>query len=74
MYGSIGVTALHKALEKSDDPLEAVKVLRGFKIDDHARAVEDKAKEAKLRSGARGMKARKELKKVEEEHVALVER
>ncbi|KAI5800151.1 P-loop containing nucleoside triphosphate hydrolase protein [Peziza echinospora] len=68
------VVALHKALERSEDPLEAVKVLRGFRVEDQVRAVEEKAKEAKLRSGARGMKARKELKKVEEEHVALVEK
>ncbi|KIK67559.1 hypothetical protein GYMLUDRAFT_37715 [Collybiopsis luxurians FD-317 M1] len=66
---------LQVALDNTQDPTAAVRILRQFKFDDEMRVLDEAKKAANLRSGARGMAARKELKiietRVEEKRVGL---
>ncbi|KAF5393463.1 hypothetical protein D9757_000474 [Collybiopsis confluens] len=56
---------LQQALENTQDPTAAVQTLRQFKLEDDLRILEEAKKTANLRSGSRGMAARKELKVIE---------
>ncbi|KAG7095360.1 hypothetical protein E1B28_006119 [Marasmius oreades] len=56
---------LRKALDDYNDPGAAVRVVRELKHEDHLKQLNDARKTAQLRSGARGLKARKELKTLE---------
>lgn len=70
---SYSILVLSAALESSaeSDPLAAARVLRRLKHEHKCSELEQAAKIAAYRSGARGMKARKELKALEEELVAV---
>lgn len=56
---------LRKALDDHHDPSLAVRVVRELKNEDRLKRLNDARKTAQLRSGARGIKARKELKSLE---------
>ncbi|CUS15497.1 unnamed protein product [Tuber aestivum] len=56
---------LKRALDNTDDPTDAVRVLRMLKHEGRMVELEEAKKAAALRSGTRGMKARKELKALE---------
>jgi ATP-binding cassette subfamily F protein 3 len=57
-------------LENIADPTAAVKTVRKLKHERRIRELEDAKKLATYRSGARGLKARKELRQLEEELAA----
>ncbi|KAF8655472.1 hypothetical protein AX16_003061 [Volvariella volvacea WC 439] len=59
--------ALRNALERSDDPAAAPRLLRKLKFERRLANLEEAKKTAALRSRARGLKARKELKELETE-------
>ena len=61
---------LHNALENSAEPAAAVRTLRAMKHEQRLLRLEEARKDAMLRSGTRGMKARKELKLLEEQVAA----
>ncbi|KAF8646482.1 hypothetical protein AX16_007194 [Volvariella volvacea WC 439] len=61
------VRTLRDALERSIDPTAAPRLLRKLKFERRLADLEEAKKTAALRSGARGMKARKELKELETE-------
>jgi len=63
---------LHNALENSAEAVAAVRTLRAIKHERRLLKLEEARKDAMLRSGTRGMKARKELKLLEEQ-VAVAE-
>ncbi|KAF9269694.1 ATP-binding cassette sub-family F member 3 [Marasmius fiardii PR-910] len=56
---------LRKALDDHNDPSAAVRAARELKHEDRLRQLNDARKTAQLRSGARGIKARKGLKSLE---------
>lgn len=56
---------LKRALDNTEDPTDAVRVLRMLKHEGRLVELEEAKKAATLRSGTRGMKARKELKALE---------
>ncbi|TFK66153.1 P-loop containing nucleoside triphosphate hydrolase protein [Pluteus cervinus] len=58
---------LRNALEHADDPVVVIKVARTLKFERKKEELEEAKKTAMLRSGARGMKARKELKDLEDQ-------
>ncbi|KAF9035096.1 P-loop containing nucleoside triphosphate hydrolase protein [Rhodocollybia butyracea] len=57
--------ALQQALDNTQDPTEAAIVVRTFQYEDELRVLEEAKKVANLRSGSRGIAARKELKVIE---------
>ncbi|RPA99883.1 P-loop containing nucleoside triphosphate hydrolase protein [Choiromyces venosus 120613-1] len=57
--------SLKKALDNTEDPTDAVRLLRMLKHEGRLTELEEAKKAATLRSGTRGMKARKELKALE---------
>ncbi|KIJ32247.1 hypothetical protein M422DRAFT_184807 [Sphaerobolus stellatus SS14] len=61
------VTLLKEALDNNADPAAAAKVVLQLKHETRLQELEEAMKMATLRSGARGMKARKELVALEEE-------
>ncbi|ESK98015.1 abc transporter [Moniliophthora roreri MCA 2997] len=65
---------LQQALNNFNDPVAVVKVLREIKHEDRLKQLEDARRTAELRSGARGLKARKELKALELEVVSEAEK
>jgi ATP-binding cassette subfamily F protein 3 len=58
---------LSAAFENTADPTAAVKVVRKLRHERRIRELEEAKKLATYRSGARGLKARKELRQLEEE-------
>lgn len=66
-------SVLHNALENHTDPLAAPKAYRQLMHEQRQRDLEDTKKEADLRSGARGKKARLDLVALEEELAQAVE-
>jgi len=56
---------LKRALDNTEDPTDAVRILRMLKHEGRMVELEEAKKAAALRSGTRGMKARKELKALE---------
>jgi len=56
---------LKRALDNTEDPTDAVRILRMLKHEGRMVELEEAKKAAVLRSGTRGMKARKELKALE---------
>lgn len=56
---------LKRALDNTEDPTDAVRILRMLKHEGRLVELEEAKKAAILRSGTRGMKARKELKALE---------
>ena len=61
---------LYNALESSAEPAAVVRILRAIKHEQRLLKLEEARKDAMLRSGTRGMKARKELKLLEEQVAA----
>ncbi|KAG0126604.1 P-loop containing nucleoside triphosphate hydrolase protein, partial [Tuber indicum] len=57
--------SLKRALDNTEDSTDAVRVLRMLKHEERMVELEEAKKAATLRSGTRGMKARKELKALE---------
>lgn len=56
---------LKRALDNTEDSTDAVRILRMLKHEGRMVELEEAKKAAALRSGTRGMKARKELKALE---------
>ncbi|KAK7059146.1 hypothetical protein VNI00_001773 [Paramarasmius palmivorus] len=65
---------LQQALNDPNDSTAVVKVLRMIKHEDRLQKLEEARRSAELRSGARGIKARKELKTLELEVASEAER
>ncbi|GJJ14443.1 hypothetical protein Clacol_008707 [Clathrus columnatus] len=62
-----GTLVLREVLEKQSDPTVIAKAVRQLKHETRMEELAERMKMATLRSGARGLKARKELKALEEE-------
>lgn len=65
MGTKIYTIVLKRALDNTEDPTDAVRILRMLKHEGRMVELEEAKKAAVLRSGTRGMKARKELKALE---------
>lgn len=64
---------LSKALEETEDPLEPVRAIRQLRHEQLGKQLFLAQKNASLRSGSRGLQARKELKSLENKVTASEE-